>query len=122
MSEDDAEVLTEQQIETLREALHRQRDEMQRSLAASKDDARPVGLDLPIGRLTRVDALQQQHMATARRQRLEVQLAQTSHALNKLRAGTYGECMSCGDPIGYARLRVRPEAPFCLRCQRGQQK
>lgn len=122
MSERDAADLTDQQLESLREALDRQRDELQRNLAASKDEAQPVGLDLPIGRLTRMDALQQQHMAAARRQHLEVQLAQTLQALNKLRAGSYGECIGCGEPIGYARLRVRPETPFCLGCQRGQQR
>lgn len=122
MSEDDAGELTGEQLEALRELLGEQLEEVQQSLAASKEDAQPVGLDLPIGRLTRMDAMQQQHMAATRRQRLEVQLAQITQALGKLRAGTYGECIRCGDPIGYPRLRVRPETPFCLHCQRGQQR
>jgi DnaK suppressor protein len=111
--------LTEAQLESLRDLLHQKRDEVQQGLAASREDARPVGLDLSIGRLTRVDALQQQHMAAARRGRLETQLAQIQQALSKLLAGTYGECVRCGEPIAYARLKVRPESPFCIRCQGG---
>jgi DnaK suppressor protein len=111
--------LTVKQFESLRELLRQRREEVRQGLAASKDDARPVGLDLSIGRLTRVDALQQQHMATARTQRLETQLAQIQQAFAKLQAGNYGECVRCGEPIGYARLSVRPEAPFCVRCQAG---
>jgi DnaK suppressor protein len=111
--------LTEAQLESLRELLRLKRDEVQQGLAASRDDARPVDLELSIGRLTRVDALQQQHMAAARRWRLETQLAQIQQALSKMLAGTYGECVRCGEPIGYARLKARPESPFCIRCQGG---
>lgn len=110
---------TQAELESLRDLLHQRRDEVRQGLAVSLDDARPVGLDLPIGRLTRVDALQQQHMAAARRQRLQTQLAQIQQALGKMLASTYGECVRCGEPIGYARLKVRPEAPFCIRCRGG---
>jgi DnaK suppressor protein len=113
----DAEELSEDQLETLRTLLAARLEEVQQGLAASTDAARPVGLDLSIGRLTRVDALQQQHMATARKNRLQSQLAQIQQALAKLHAGSYGECVRCDEPIGYARLRVRPETPFCVRCQ-----
>jgi DnaK suppressor protein len=115
----EAEVLTEEQLERLRAVLQARLGEVQQGLAASSDDAKPVGLDLAIGRLTRVDALQQQHMATARRNRLRTQLAQVQQALAKLNAGTYGECVRCEEPIGFARLQVRPETPFCVRCQGG---
>jgi len=30
---------------------------------------------------------------------------------------TYGDCESCGEPIGYSRLEARPEARFCIACQ-----
>lgn len=120
MSRGHEELLTEEQIETLRDALDRHRDEVARSLATSRTDAKPVDLGLPIGRLTRMDALQQQHMAAARRQRLELQLQQILQALNRLDAGTYGECLRCGDPIAYSRLRACPETSFCLHCQRAR--
>jgi DnaK suppressor protein len=97
--------------------LQKLREEVQQGLLASGNDARPVDLELSIGRLTRVDALQQQHMAAARRQRLTTQLAQIQQALGKVEAGTYGECVACEEPIGYARLSARPESPFCVECQ-----
>jgi DnaK suppressor protein len=111
--------LTQAQRDALGALLHQKRDEIQQALSASREDARPVGLDLSIGRLTRVDALQQQHMAAARRRSLELQSAQVQQALGKLASGTYGECARCGEPIGYARLKVRPESPSCIRCQAG---
>jgi len=37
-------------------------------------------------------------------------------ALERLAAGTYGWCQSCGRPIPLDRLRVRPESRLCVRC------
>lgn len=69
-----------------------------------------------IGRLTRVDAMQQQ-MTAAYRRRLETQLSQIKSAFTRLAAGTYGECLRCDEPIGWGRLSVQPETPLCVRCQ-----
>ncbi|WP_414039754.1 TraR/DksA family transcriptional regulator [Acidithiobacillus sp. M4-SHS-6] len=39
-------------------------------------------------------------------------------ALERIRAGTYGICVDCGEEIPVARLRVEPEAERCVACQR----
>ncbi|MNT89889.1 RNA polymerase-binding transcription factor [compost metagenome] len=38
-------------------------------------------------------------------------------ALNRIEAGTYGECTDCGTDITAARLHATPEAPRCVHCQ-----
>jgi DnaK suppressor protein len=101
----------------LRELLQKSRDDIEASLFKNEADSKPVDLDLAIGRLSRVDALQQQQMATARRRRLEASMEQIRAALGRMAAGSYGECVGCGDFIGIARLRTRPEALRCLACQ-----
>lgn len=37
-------------------------------------------------------------------------------ALQRLDDGTYGICVSCGEDISAARLRVIPEATLCVDC------
>lgn len=44
--------------------------------------------------------------------------AQIIDALKRMRAGTYGACASCGDPISYDRLLIVPEASMCIACAR----
>jgi len=39
-------------------------------------------------------------------------------ALDRVREGTYGLCRDCGRKISADRLRVKPEASRCVRCQR----
>jgi DnaK suppressor protein len=50
-------------------------------------------------------------------QRDVVELAQVEAALRRLDAGTYGDCIDCGNVIAPARLRVRPAAMRCAVCQ-----
>jgi len=45
------------------------------------------------------------------------QRAQAVAALERLDAGTYGVCTSCGKQIPAARLEARPEAALCVQCQ-----
>jgi DnaK suppressor protein len=111
--------LTEGQLAELRALLTATRAELERGRAGSRENAKPVDLDLSIGRLSRMDAMQQQQMAMARKERVETQLAQIRGALSRMDAGTYGECVRCGEPIGHARLRARPEAAVCRECQSG---
>ena len=37
-------------------------------------------------------------------------------ALARTRAGAYGRCETCGEPIGEARLEARPTARTCISC------
>src|SRR3954463_1294559 len=38
------------------------------------------------------------------------ELAEIDAALRRIASGTYGECESCGGPVGQQRLRALPEA------------
>jgi RNA polymerase-binding transcription factor len=49
--------------------------------------------------------------------RMEAQ--QIHAALKRIEAGTYGECMTCGDPISEQRLQALPYAVQCIGCARG---
>lgn len=115
------EELTQEQLVELRQDLVALEKDLGALLENSTESSRPVELDQPIGRLSRVDALQQQHMAQANRRNHERRLLQVGNALKALDRGSYGECRKCEEPIGYPRLKARPETPFCLSCQ-GEQE
>jgi DnaK suppressor protein len=109
--------LTTEQLAGLRQTLEAIRLEIEAQLEATREDAKPVDLDEPIGRLTRMDAMQQQNMTKASRRGLEARLQQVAGALGAVKDGDYGFCRRCEEPIGYARLRARPETGLCVACQ-----
>ncbi len=110
------EALTGEQIAELTQILEEVRREIEAQLDASREDVKPVDLDEPIGRLTRMDAMQQQNMTKAGRRSLEARLKQIAGALAGVRTGDYGLCVRCDEAIGYPRLRARTESRLCVRC------
>ena len=117
MSAGDGLELTEAQVETLRALLEKQKLEIEGHIADGEAGTRPVNLDEPIGRLSRMDAMQQQQMAAATRRGFELRLVQVRAALARIEVGEYGECVTCEEPIAFRRLRARPEARRCTACQ-----
>lgn len=116
----ESEALTESAIATKRVELEELKRELNARLSASADSAKPVTLDqTAVGRLSRIDSMQSQAMAKASRQGLVVRLSQCDNALEAIERGEYGFCRLCEEPIDAKRLGAKPEAPFCLRCQRG---
>ena len=50
------------------------------------------------------------------------ELADVEAALGRVKAGTYGECVDCGEGIAPARLRAYPAATRCIDCQGALEK
>jgi DnaK suppressor protein len=49
-------------------------------------------------------------------------LTQSERALARIASGTYGECESCGEGVGKARLQVFPRATLCRDCKEKQER
>jgi DnaK suppressor protein len=49
-------------------------------------------------------------------------LDQTERALDRIDAGTYGVCESCGQAIGKARLLAFPRATLCVPCKQREER
>ena len=52
---------------------------------------------------------------------LEISMARVRGALERIRKGTYGFCLSCRQPIPVERLRAVPEAELCVTCKEKQE-
>ena len=76
-----------------------------------------VELDQPsVGRLSRMDALQQQAMHKATEQKRQYDLSRIAMARQRLDSGEYGLCLECGTEIPQKRLEIDPIAEKCINC------
>ncbi|MDT8282835.1 MAG: TraR/DksA family transcriptional regulator [Gammaproteobacteria bacterium] len=110
-------------IEHFRNKLLAERQSILDVADTRNDSTATVVLDQSsVGRLSRMDALQQQAMAQSNRQRAELKLQRIEVALTRCDEGHYGYCVSCEEPIDPRRLEFDPAAPLCLACaeERGQ--
>jgi len=69
-----------------------------------------------VGRLSRMDALQQQAMAQSGQQRAKEALLRIEAALRRCEDGSYGYCLDCDEPIDPRRLEFDPATPRCVQC------
>ena len=112
------EPLKQDQITQLRTRLIAQQQELTELLHNAAATTKPVTLDQQsVGRVSRIDAIQQQQMAIANQQQTSDMLKGIDLALRRIDDASYGDCLDCGEPIAYARLQAQPFASLCINCQ-----
>ena len=105
--------LTDADIEQLRDRLLRQKNELSRRVSRIHAHARdPLEADseeqaAQLGNVAVVSALESEAVQ---------EIAEIDAALQRIKAGAFGTCTSCGEPIGGPRLQARPAAAQCLDC------
>ncbi len=104
-------------IKAARQALERQRSEIEELSASAAEGRRPVELDQQsVGRLSRMDALQVQAMAQAVEARRRERLQRIEAALGRIEDGDFGACVACGEDIPAKRLAIDPTVGRCVDC------
>jgi DnaK suppressor protein len=100
-----------------RRVLTERKAELSLLLSNSSEDSDPVELDQTrVGRLSRMDALQQQEMAKEMLRRRELEMKKLDLALERVEGDEFGYCVQCGDKIEPRRLDLDPSVPICIGC------
>ena len=100
-----------------RAVLTARREEVQQLSDNSAEARGTVTLDqTSVGRLSRMDALQQQAMAEATERQRANELSRIDAALERIDQEEYGYCQNCGEEIAEKRLEIDPAATHCIRC------
>jgi len=82
-----------------------------------QDGQKTVSLDqTAVGRLNRMDALQQQAMAKATQTRRDNVRTRIAAAQVRIKTDEFGYCTRCGEEIPHARLKLDPTAQTCVQC------
>lgn len=109
--------LTAEQLQDIRTDLERQLAKLERSMKVTDEAARPVELDqTAVGRLSRMDSLQNQALTQNLKEREQHKLALLREALARIDREEFGICTACDGAIPIQRLFVFPEAPVCAAC------
>ena len=88
--------------------------------ALGEEGRKTVTLDQQsVGRLSRMDALQQQAMAKATQARRGQYRQRLLAALDRIEEGEFGYCCECGEEIAEKRLDLDPTVPNCVSCAAG---
>ena len=100
-----------------RERLAKRQEEIESQSEISRDSRNTVELDQQaVGRLSRMDAMQQQAMAEAQERTRQLELQRIDMAFRRISDDEYGYCVECDADIPDGRLAIDPMAERCVNC------
>lgn len=109
--------MNDSDMKRLQASLMQRQTDLQSIEKSAQEAAAVVELDQTrVGRLSRMDAMQQQAMAKATAARRHDELRRIRIALKRIELGEFGECDECGDEIALKRLEIDPSISLCIRC------
>lgn len=77
---------------------------------------KPVSPDVAIGRISRMDAINNKSVTEAALRQAEDKLNKLKYLLSKIGSPDFGLCMKCKTQIPIKRILIRPESLYCVNC------
>ena len=81
-----------------------------------KEKVKPISPDCSLGRLTRLEAMGEQHVNNKVLDEAKLRLTRLNNALLRIDKPMFGICIECEEEIGFGRMSVRPESVRCVKC------
>ena len=85
-------------------------------IASLAKTSKPVAPDNAIGRLSRMEALNDRAVSEASLNAARHKLSRLENALGKVDQTDFGICVNCDNPIPSGRILLVPEATLCVPC------
>ncbi|NNE35407.1 MAG: TraR/DksA family transcriptional regulator [Rhodothermales bacterium] len=96
---------------------------MQEALAVEikelEEVTKPIPLDSAIGRISRMDAINNRTINDAALRAARDKQKQLAATLTNLSRDDFGICIKCGQAIPVGRMRLKPHAKRCVQCAAG---
>lgn len=77
---------------------------------------KPVSLDASIGRLSRMDAINNKSINEKALRDKKQTLQKLERAVEKYEENKLGTCLKCGENIPFGRLKIMPYTTRCIKC------
>ena len=81
-----------------------------------EEKTQPISPDCSLGRLTRLEAMGEQHVNHKILDEDNLRLTRLNNALLRIDKDSFGICISCEDEIATERMMIRPESVRCVPC------
>ena len=83
-----------------------------------KEFTKPIAPSDSIGRISRMDAINNKSINEAALRKAEMKLKNLELALSNVDDPEFGKCAKCKDQIPIQRIMLMPQSRFCVNCAR----
>ena len=89
---------------------------LNQEIVTLKDLTQPISPDSAIGRVSRMDAINNKSVNEAALRKKQAQLTALNEALKNIDDPKFGKCIKCGAEIPIGRIMIMPESKKCVHC------
>lgn len=108
--------LTEKERSEIRRIIEETIITLKKQIETLEEKVKPITPDCSLGRLTRLEAMGEQHVSNKILDESRMRLTRLNNALLRVDKPIFGTCIECDEPIGIGRMRIRPESVRCIAC------
>lgn len=90
----------------------------EKQVAEYKELTKPVEPENSIGRISRMDAINNKSVTEAALRKAKEKLEKLKYALSKVDENDFGVCIKCKQTIPVGRILVMPQSRTCVKCSR----
>ena len=106
------------ELEQIKNKITEEIEKTEKSVASYKEITKPIAPDCAIGRVSRMDAINNKSVAEAALRQAEEKLSKLKYVLTKVDEDGFGLCAKCGKPITLGRILLMPQSRHCVACAR----
>ena len=108
--------MTEEEKSRIKEQIEQDILALKEQIAILEEKVKPIAPDCSLGRLTRLEAMGEQHVNNKILDESKLRLSRLTNALLRVDKPMFGMCIECEEPIGIGRMSIRPESVRCVEC------
>ena len=108
--------MTKEEKQKLQVEIQKRIVQFEQQIKELKELTKPIAPDCAIGRVSRMDAINNKSVNEAALRQKEKQYKGLKEALKNIDSPQFGLCVSCGQSIPMGRILIMPESKKCVKC------
>ncbi|MCG8410568.1 MAG: TraR/DksA C4-type zinc finger protein [Bacteroidales bacterium] len=108
--------MDENKISEIKEKIISEIGKTKKSILEYKDLTKPIAPENAIGRVSRMDAINNKSITEAALRKAQEKLKNLEYMLSKVNDDDFGLCVKCKSEIPLGRLILMPQSRYCVRC------
>lgn len=108
--------MDEKQLKEIKNKIEVEIDKTEKSIIEYKELTKPIPPENAIGRISRMDAINNKSVAEAALRQAEGKLSKLKYMLTQVGNKEFGLCAKCKRPIPVGRMLLMPQSRHCVNC------
>ncbi len=108
--------MTKEEKSNIEETIKQDITKLKEQIEILQEKLKPISPDCSLGRLTRLEAMGEQHVNNKILDESKIRLTRLQNALSHIDKPMFGICIECEEDIGIGRMSIRPESVRCVSC------